>query len=200
MDTETVSHMFEPFFTTKERGKGTGLGLATVYGIVRQAGGNVAVETAPGAGATFRVYLPRCDEPMTSGLRPAVASRHGTETVLLVEDEPAVRVFAKVVLERQGYSVLVAESGAAALDLVGKHTGVIHVLLTDVVMPGMNGRELASRVAALRPSIKVVFMSGYTADVLTDFDVNAGQAFISKPFSEKALAAKLREALDALPA
>jgi CheY-like chemotaxis protein len=200
MDAETLGHIFEPFFTTKERGKGTGLGLATVYGIVRQTGGYVAVETVSGAGTTFRVYLPRYDEPTTSGVRPAVASPHGTETVLLVEDEPAVRAFAKVVLERQGYTVLAAESGAAALDLVDKHTGVIHVLLTDVVMPGMNGRDLASRVAALRPSIKVVLMSGYSADVLPGFDVKAGQMFISKPFNERALAAKIREALDAPPA
>ena len=200
MDAETLGHIFEPFFTTKERGKGTGLGLATVYGIVRQTGGYMAVETAPGAGTTFRVYLLRSDEKTTSGVRRNVHSRRGTETVLVVEDEPAVRALAKVVLERQGYTVLVAENGAAALDVATRDPRPIHVLLTDLVIPGMNGYELASRVAVLRPSIKVVFMSGYTADVLTGFDLKAGQAFISKPFSEKALAAKLREALDAPPA
>jgi PAS domain S-box-containing protein len=197
MDAETLGHIFEPFFTTKEKGKGTGLGLATVYGIVRQTGGYIAVETAPGAGTTFRIYLPRCAEPMTSGIRPSVLSRDGTETVLLVEDEPAVRVLVQAILKRHGYSLLVAENGTAALDVVARDPRLIHVLLTDLVMPGMNGRELASRVTALRPSIKVVFMSGYRADVLTGSDIEAGQVFISKPFNERALAAKLREALDA---
>jgi PAS domain S-box-containing protein len=197
MDAETVGHLFEPFFTTKMKGKGTGLGLATVYGIVRQTGGYVAVETAPGAGTTFRIYLPRCDEPMTSGIRPAVASHHGTETVLLVEDEPAVRALAKVVLERRGYAVLVAESGAAALDVVTHDPRPIHVLLTDLVMPGMNGRQLASRVAALRPSIKVVFMSGYAADVVRSVDESGASGFLAKPFTQRALTAKIREVLDA---
>ncbi|GEM_PF-1075898 len=200
MDAETLSHAFEPFFTTKERGKGTGLGLATVYGIVRQSGGRVQITSVPGRGTSFQIYFPRSNEKTTSGVRPNVHARHGTETVLVVEDEPAVRALAKVVLERQGYMVLVAENGAAALDVVTRDPRPIHVLLTDLVMPEMNGRELASRVAVLRPAIKVVFMSGYTADVLTGFDLKAGQAFISKPFSEKALAAKLREALDAQPA
>src|ERR1019366_5926409 len=197
MDAETVGHLFEPFFTTKMKGKGTGLGLATVYGIVRQTGGYVAVETAPGAGTTFRIYLPRGDEPMTSGIRPAVASHHGTETVLLVEDEPAVRALAKVVLERRGYAVLVAESGAAALDVVTHDPRPIHVLLTDLVMPGMNGRQLASRVAALRPSIKVVFMSGYAADVVRSVDESGASGFLAKPFTQRALTAKIREVLDA---
>ncbi|HEX7615913.1 MAG TPA: response regulator [Thermoanaerobaculia bacterium] len=199
MDTETLGHIFEPFFTTKEKGKGTGLGLATVYGIVRQTGGYVAVETAPGAGTTFRIYLPRCAEPM-SGIRRSVSSRQGTETVLLVEDEPAVRNLAKVVLEHRGYTVLVAENGAAALDVVSRDPRLIHLLLTDLVMPGMNGRELASRVLALRPAIKVVFMSGYAADVATDFPADPASGFLSKPFTERALTAKIREVLDALPA
>ena len=133
---------------------------------------------------------------MASGIRRCVPSRHGTETVLLVEDDPAVRTLTKVVLERQGYTVLVAESGAAALDVVTRDPRPIHVLLTDLVMPGMNGRELASRVAALRPSMKVVFMSGYTAEVLTELGTEGGPVFLPKPFNEHALTSKLGEALD----
>jgi PAS domain S-box-containing protein len=200
MDAETVGHIFEPFFTTKEKGKGTGLGLATVYGIVRQTGGYVAVETSPGAGTTFRIYLLRCAEQMTSEIRPSVPSRHGTETVLLVEDEPAVRTLVRAVLERHGYAVLVAEDGEAGLDIITRDPRPIHVLLTDLVMPKMNGRELASRVAALRPSIKVVFMSGYAADVVRSVDESGASGFLAKPFSERALTAKLREVLDAPPA
>ncbi|MCM3877264.1 MAG: response regulator [Thermoanaerobaculia bacterium] len=200
MDAETLGHIFEPFFTTKEKGKGTGLGLATVYGIVRQTGGYIAVETVPGAGTAFRIYLPRCAESRTSGTRPSVSSFRGSETVLLAEDEPSVRAFLQTVLERHGYSVLVAENGAAALDVVTRDPRLIHVLLTDLVMPGMNGRELASRVAALRPAIRIVFMSGYAADIVTDLAADGASGFLSKPFSERALAAKLREVLDAPPA
>ncbi len=199
MDAETLGHIFEPFFTTKERGKGTGLGLATVYGIVRQTGGYVAVETSPGAGATFRIYLPRSSEPMTSGIRPSVLSRRGTETVLLVEDEPAVRSLVRAVLERQGYAVLVAESGKAALDVVETRHDPIHVLLTDLVMPGMNGRDLASRVVARHPSVRVVFMSGYSANIPTDFGGEGAGVFLPKPFNERALTSKIREVLDTPP-
>ena len=200
MDAETLTHIFEPFYTTKEQGKGTGLGLATVYGIVRQTGGYVAVETSPGAGTTFRVYLPRCAERITSGVRPAVASHHGTETVLMVEDEPAVRGLVQTILERCGYTVLVAENGQSALDAIAHDPRPIHVLLTDLVMPGMNGRALASRVLALRPAVKILFMSGYAADVPTDLGAEGGPAFLSKPFNERALTAKLREVLDEPPA
>jgi PAS domain S-box-containing protein len=200
MDAETLSHIFEPFFTTKERGKGTGLGLATVYGIVRQTGGYVAVQTAPGAGTTFRIYLPRCAEKTTSGVRPAVASRRGTETVLVVEDEPAVQALAAAILKRQGYTVLVAGSGPAALEVVVRDPRPIHLMLTDLVMPGLSGRDLASRVKELRPSIKVVFMSGYAADSVPDLAELGESGFLSKPFSENALATKVREALDAPPA
>ena len=200
MDAGTFSHLFEPFFTTKEKGKGTGLGLATVFGIVKQSGGYVDVESAPGAGTTFRVYLPRSDAPATSGVRPRVRSRAGSETVLLVEDEAAVRNLVKAVLERKGYAVLAASDGAAALALVDGHAGAIHLLLTDVVMPGMNGRDLAARVKAKRPAIKVVFMSGYPADAPADFGMEGGPAFLSKPFNERALSMKLREVLDARPA
>jgi CheY-like chemotaxis protein len=200
MDAETSSHVFEPFFTTKERGKGTGLGLATVYGIVRQSGGYVAVKTAPGAGTTFRIYLPRCDEPTTSGIRRSVASRRGTETILLVEDEAAVRALTRTVLERRGYSVLVAEGGAAALDVLARDSRPVHVLLTDLLMPGMNGRDLASRVRALRPATRIVFMSGYAADHAPDFAGDPAAVFLSKPFTERDLVAKIREVLDAPPA
>ncbi len=200
MDAETLSHAFEPFFTTKERGKGTGLGLSTVYGIVRQSDGRVQVTSVPGKGTTIQVYLPRSDEKTTSGVRPSVGSSRGTETVLVVEDEAAVRNLVRAVLERKGYVVLAAEDGAAALDLVDAYAGVIHVLLTDLVMPGMNGRDLAARVRAKRPAIKVVFMSGYTADVPTELGVEGGPGFLSKPFNERALTAKLREVLDAQPA
>ncbi|HEY3349183.1 MAG TPA: PAS domain S-box protein [Thermoanaerobaculia bacterium] len=200
MDAETLGHVFEPFFTTKEKGKGTGLGLATVYGIVRQSGGYVTAASSPGAGTTFRIYLPHCDEPAISGVRPAVGSHVGKETVLLVEDEPAVRSLARTVLGRHGYTVLVAENGAAALDVVDRDPRQIHVLLTDLVMPGMNGRDLASTVLARRPSIKIIFMSGYAADVETDFVADGTAAFLSKPFSERSLTAKVREILDTRPA
>jgi PAS domain S-box-containing protein len=200
MDAETLSHAFEPFFTTKERGKGTGLGLSTVYGIVRQSDGRVQVTSVPGRGTSFQIYLPRSDEKTISGAHPSVGSSLGTETVLVVEDEPAVRNLVRAVLERKGYVVLVAQDGAAALDLVHKHTGVIHVLLTDMVMPGMNGRDLAALVRTRRPTIKVVFMSGYTADVPTELGTEGGPAFLSKPFNERALTSKLREVLDTPPA
>jgi signal transduction histidine kinase len=200
MDAETLSHAFEPFFTTKERGKGTGLGLSTVYGIVRQSGGHVQLMSVPGKGTTFQIYLPRSDERRVSGAHSSVSAVPGSETVLVVEDEPAVRSLVQAVLERHGYIVLVAEDGAGALDVVDKHPGPIHVLLTDIVMPGMNGRDLAGVVTARRPSIRVIFMSGYTADIPTDLGVEGGPLFLSKPFSEQALTSKLREAFDAPPA
>ncbi|MEO8056101.1 MAG: PAS domain S-box protein, partial [Acidobacteriota bacterium] len=196
MDAEIIGHVFEPFFTTKERGKGTGLGLATVYGIVRQSGGHVALESSPGVGTTFRIYLPRCDEPAFSGDRPAMGSSRGTETVLVVEDEPAVQALAAAILKRRGYTVLVAQSGPAALDVVVRDPQPVHLMLTDLVMPGMNGRELASRVRTLRPSIKVVFMSGYAADLVADASEDGTFAFLPKPFTEHALTAKIREVLD----
>jgi CheY-like chemotaxis protein len=157
----------------------------------------VDVASVPGAGTTFRVYLPRSDARTTSGVRPRASSRSGSETVLLVEDEAAVRNFARAVLERKGYVVLAAQDGAGALELAEKHAGVIHVLLTDVVMPGMSGRDLAARVRASRPRIKVVFMSGYAPDVPADFGAEGGPAFLGKPFNERALTLKLREVLDA---
>lgn len=197
MDAETMRHIFEPFFTTKRKGKGTGLGLATVYGIVRQSGGYAAVESAPGAGTTLRIYLPRCEETTVSGIRAAVRSRRGSETVLLVEDEPAVRALAKAVLEGQGYTVIAVEHGDAALDVAARDPRPIHVLLTDLVMPGMNGRELASRLKASQPSLRVLFMSGYAADVVTDLAADGTFGFLPKPFNERTLTLKIREVLDA---
>ncbi len=199
MDAETLGHLFEPFFTTKEKGKGTGLGLATIFGIIKQSGGYVDVASAPGTGTDVRVYFPRSDARATSGVRPRASSRPGSETILVVEDESAVRNLVRAVLERKGYAVLAAEDGPAALEIVDKHSGVIHVLLTDVVMPGMNGRDLAARVRARRPTIKVVFMSGYTADVPADFGTEGGPVFLPKPFTEQNLTAKLREVLDTTP-
>jgi two-component system cell cycle sensor histidine kinase/response regulator CckA len=200
MDADTLSHAFEPFFTTKERGKGTGLGLSTVYGIVRQSGGYVQLSTAPGKGTTFQIYLPRSDERRVSGTHTGVFAAPGSETILVVEDEPAVRNLVRAMLEKQGYVVLIAEDGAGALEILDEHSGPIHVLLTDMVMPGMSGRDLAGAVTARRPSIRVIFMSGYTANVPADLGVEGGPLFLSKPFSERALASKLREALDASPA
>jgi PAS domain S-box-containing protein len=196
MDAETLEQAFEPFFTTKERGKGTGLGLSTVYGIVRQSDGHVQVTSAPGRGTTFRVYLPRSEDERISGIRPSVGSRRGTETVLVVEDEPAVRSLVQAVLQRKGYTVLVARDGAGALAVLDGHPEAIHALLTDVVMPGMNGHELAALVRSRRPSIRVILMSGYTADVPTELGTEGGPVFLPKPFTEQSLTAKLREALD----
>jgi two-component system, cell cycle sensor histidine kinase and response regulator CckA len=197
MSSETLGHIFEPFFTTKERGKGTGLGLATVYGIVRQSGGYVAVESAPGVGTTFRIYWPRCDDALDLDGLTSSRPLQGTETVLVVEDEPGVRAIAQALLQKHGYTVLTAESGDAALVLLAHDLRPVHVLLTDVVMPGMNGRELASRVAAARPSIRAILMSGYAADVLTRVDEAGVAGFLSKPFSERSLVEKVREILDA---
>ena len=199
MDSETQSHLFEPFFTTKERGKGTGLGLSTVYGIVKQSGGNVWVYSELGRGATFKVYLPQVDEPLEEP-RPvearAVPAR-ATETVLVVEDEVSVRSLVRGVLESRGYRVLEACHGADALSISDQHGGPIHLLLTDVVMPEMSGRDLASRVMPRRPEIRVLYMSGYTDDAIVHNGVlDAGTAFLQKPFTPDALARKVREVLD----
>jgi hypothetical protein len=202
MSAETQAHIFEPFFTTKERGKGTGLGLATVYGIVRQAGGAVRVESAPHRGSTFSVYLPRvsasAEERPAPPPRPE--SRRGSETVLLVEDEAAVRAIARATLVRHGYTVLVAADGPSALDVGRTHDGEIALLLTDVVMPGMNGRVLAECLTRDRPATAVLFMSGYTEDEVLHRGVEGERmAFVSKPFTPDALAAKVRAVLDACP-
>ena len=193
MDEQTKARIFEPFFTTKESGKGTGLGLATVYGIVKQAGGFVWVDSEPGRGTSFEVYLPRVDEPVAPAItRPAPAEPgRGTETVLLVEDAPAVRLVTRQVLERYGYTVLEAPTGDMALRLAAKHHGPIHLLLTDVVMPGLSGRQLAGQLSQLRSEMKVLYVSGY-ADT-----VESGVAYLQKPFAPEALARRVRDVLDA---
>jgi PAS domain S-box-containing protein len=198
MDAETQAHIFEPFFTTKEKGKGTGLGLATVYGIVKQSGGYIWVYSEPDNGTTFKVYLPAVEEAISpKEARPAVKNLpRGTETILLVEDEQGVRELAREYLEICGYTVLVAEDGTAALRLVEKHAGPIHLMMTDVVMPGMNGSDLANRVAALRPEIRVIYMSGYTDQSIVHHGLLAPEmSLLQKPFSLSTLAHKLREAL-----
>jgi hypothetical protein len=195
---EARAHLFEPFFTTKELGKGTGLGLATVYGIVKQNSGYIYVDSAPGAGTTVRVYLPLSTEPLPGvELSPPVpVATGGSETVLLVEDEAAVRQFARRALESSGYCVLSAGNGAEALSLAEQHPGPIHVLLTDVVMPGMGGPELARQLSLLRPSLRVLFCSGYTDDATVRDGVReAGTAFLQKPFAPEELIHKVREVL-----
>jgi PAS domain S-box-containing protein len=198
---EARAHLFEPFFTTKELGKGTGLGLATVYGIVKQNGGFIYVDSAPGQGTTVRVYLPLSTEPLpgADAALSAPPPSGGSETVLLVEDEAAVRQFARRALESSGYCVLSAGDGAEALALASRHPGPIHVLLTDVVMPGMGGPELARRLSLLRPTLRVLYCSGYTDDAsLRDGVRESGTAFLQKPFAPEDLIHKIREVL-ALP-
>ncbi len=199
MTPDVQAHLFEPFFTTKEKGQGTGLGLAMVYGIVKQSGGFIWVYSEPGHGTAVKIYLPHVAEAAQppAAATPAAAKR-GTETVLLAEDEAPVRAVARQVLERHGYTVLEAPSGEAALDVARRYSGAIHLLLTDVVMPGMSGHDLAKRLAALRPEVRVVYMSGYTDDAITRHGVlEPGLAFVQKPFTPDAIARKVREVLDA---
>lgn len=197
MDREVLDHLFEPFFTTKEMGKGTGLGLATVYGIVQQNRGMIEVDTAAGAGTTFRIHLPRSRAVPSSPAPKEHPPEAGTETVLLAEDDRAVLDLAVSVLRRFGYTVLAAQSPQDALALAREHAGDIRLLVTDVVMGGMNGRELCDRVVALRPGIRALFMSGYPADAIACHGVlEAGIHFIQKPFSVNDLTAKVREILD----
>jgi signal transduction histidine kinase/CheY-like chemotaxis protein len=199
MDAAAMSHIFEPFFTTKEVGKGTGLGLATVYGIVKQNEGYVEVRSAPGQGTTFTVYLPRhagkAGEARTGAAAgPAV---RGHETILLVEDEPSFLKLAASMLERLGYTVLAAGTPGAALRIARAHAGDISMLITDVIMPEMNGRDLARNLLSLYPRLKRIFMSGYTADVIAHQGVlDEGTHFIQKPFTTKELADSVRGVLD----
>ena len=200
MDKETQSRIFEPFFTTKEKGKGTGLGLSTVYGIVKQSGGEIVVESEPGRGAIFNIYLPRITDlthraPTAQGERPV---RAGTETILLVEDEIGVRHLVREMLHRLGYKIHEASSGADAVRIFAQHQNTIDLLLTDVIMPQMSGRELAERLKALQPLLKVLYISGYTDDMLAHHGVLESNVYLlQKPFAPDELAKKLREVLDA---
>jgi len=198
MDQETLAHLFEPFFTTKGVGKGTGLGLATVYGIIKQNEGFISVDSEPGKGTTFKIYLPRYETntvPVPAEIPPQ-AAKGGTETVLLVEDEPMILGLCKTLLEELGYEVLTARTPSEAIDLAEKHAGKIHLLITDVVMPEMNGRDLAKHLLALYPGLKSLFMSGYTANVIAHRGMlEHGIHFMQKPFSMEVLSTKVREAL-----
>ena len=205
MDSETQSHIFEPFFTTKGP-KGTGLGLSTVYGFVKQSGGYIWVYSELGRGTTFKIYLPRVpsiEEPAVHTIAaPALFQKvePGTETILLVEDEANLRYLARQYLEKQGYRVIEAADGAVAMQIAVAHEGIIHLLLTDVIMPGMNGRELAQRICEIRPNVKVLYMSGYTENVIGhDGTLDAGVRLLQKPFNLRDLKSKVREVLDATP-
>jgi PAS domain S-box-containing protein len=204
MDTDTQTHIFEPFFTTKGT-KGTGLGLSTVYGIIKQSGGYVWVYSEPGKGTTFKIYLPRISATGETMEAEAPAENahpeQGGETILLVEDEPNLRGLTEQYLRNQGYTVLEAADGAAAIQVSNAHPGPIHLLLTDVIMPGMNGRELAQRISSLRPEAKVLYMSGYTENAIGhNGTLDEGITLLQKPFTLPALKAKVREVLDtALP-
>ena len=195
---DVLPHIFEPFFTTKEVGRGTGLGLSTVYGIIKQSGGNVWVYSQPGRGTTFKIYLPRVDEPALAAAEPSQpAAEPGAETVLLVEDEPALRDLIKIALSGHGFTVLDVGNPADAITLCKKHTAPLHLLLTDVVMPGMDGPALAKQVQQERPDIKVLYMSGYATNfIMHDGVVEPGTNFLEKPFHPRALLHKVREVLD----
>lgn len=202
MDTATLARLFEPFFTTKDVGQGTGLGLATVHGIVTQSGGAVWASSEPGQGASFTVCFPQVAEapeplpPLHGGSRPF----RGSETILLVEDEDDVRGLIRELLAEQGYQVLEARHGLEALALAGQHAGLIHLLLTDVVMPHMGGPALAHRLTSARQGVKVVYMSGYSADAALEQDIAAAKAaLIPKPILSDSLLEKVRHVLDTMP-
>ena len=204
MDAETQSHIFEPFFTTKGP-KGTGLGLSTVYGIIKQSGGYIWVSSEVGRGTTFKIYLPRVASTGETTLSMAKPRRYaraepGTETILLVEDEANLRYLARQYLEKQGYKVIDAADGAVAMQIAVAHEAPIHLLLTDVIMPGMNGRELAQRISEIRPNVKVLYMSGYTENVIGhDGTLDADVRLLQKPFTLRDLKNMVREVLDATP-
>jgi CheY-like chemotaxis protein len=200
MDKETLARIFEPFYTTKRQGEGTGLGLSTVYGIVEQSGGHIRVESELHRGTRFRIFLSREKVPkeaVPSSRNQLESEGGGTETVLLVEDEAVVRNVVREILKQTGYQILEAQHGAEALRVAIQHHGTIHLLLTDVVMPLMSGRDLARRLHEMRKETKVLFMSGYTDDVaLRQGSLEPGTAFIQKPFTPDALSRKVRDVLD----
>jgi CheY-like chemotaxis protein len=202
MDAAVKARIFEPFFTTKPVGQGTGLGLAMVYGVIKASGGHVAVESEPGRGTTFHLFLPVVEEPERPTLAPSLGgSRCGQETVLVVEDEAGVRGLAKHALESRGYRVLEAPDGEQALRLVQEYEGQIDLLLSDVVMPRMSGRELHHRVTTLSPNTRVIFTSGHTDDAMLRHGVLTAESdFLQKPFTVRGLLKKVREVLDRAPA
>ncbi|MGH9370810.1 MAG: response regulator [Vicinamibacterales bacterium] len=196
MDDQTKAQIFEPFFSTKPPGEGTGLGLSTVHGIVNQSGGSITVDTAPGKGATFRLAFPRAISSPRATTRAAPQPAHGKETILIVEDEPAVRQLAKRFLSSAGYRVLVAENGGEALLTCENYKGPIDLLLTDVVMPQMSGRALRDRLATVRPGLRVLYMSGYSGTAIAHHGVlEEGMHLIQKPFNSADLARRVREVL-----
>jgi len=196
MDAETQSRIFEPFFTTKELGKGTGLGLSTVYGIVRQSGGHIWVYSELGQGTTFKIYLPRTARAIYAEKPPAGLTQplRGTETILLVEDEDALRELTRNLLEADGYTVLEAERPDKAIEIAVQYGGPIHLMLTDMVMPGMNGRVLAANLAPVRPEMKVVYMSGYTG--FSHLGLTDSVPLLAKPFTRDGLLRKLHEVIN----
>jgi CheY-like chemotaxis protein len=200
MDKETQSHIFEPFFTTKEPGKGTGLGLATVYGIVKQSNGHIAVDSEPGRGTTFKVYLPSLEQSASlTAPPPAITAHRGNATILLVEDEAPLRALSSESLQRLGYTVLSAADGIEALEAVEKHPGRIDIVVTDIVMPHLGGKELVDTLRQKHSNFGVIFMSGYTESSLPETDtVSGGEVLLAKPFSSELLAQKVNEVLEAV--
>jgi CheY-like chemotaxis protein len=199
MDKEIESHIFEPFYTTKEKGKGTGLGLSTVYGIIKQNNGYIFVDTAPEEGCTVDIYLPKAKEDVVSEkkVQHPVTEVIGSETILIAEDDNSVRKLAQSTLKKKGYKVLVAENGEDALQISKAYDGSIDLIITDVVMPKINGKELVERLQPLFPDIKVIFMSGYTDNAIAHHGVlDSDMNFLEKPFTPEGLAKKAREILD----
>jgi CheY-like chemotaxis protein len=200
MDADTKAHLFEPFFTTKPIGKGTGLGLSTAYGIVKQSGGTIEVDSVPGEGTTFRVYLPIVEQPVSPRKAPKVSSpaTTGSETVLLAEDQSSIRTVLREFLESEGYKVLEAQNGNEALEIAKHYTGSIDVLVTDVIMPQLRGIELAKRLTEICPGVCVILMSGYSEDALVENRLlsERNMTLIQKPFDPEELAQKIRESLN----